>query len=93
MNNELVKYLETLINNIRRKRDRDYDIDSQYSPWEIEKALKTLGWEWVAVQGGDSLESSHIYIYENEKENFALEFLWNGWYRQQWLTMAEPEED
>ena len=93
MDNELVKYLENQINKIRRKRDTDCEIDNQYSPCDIERALRTLGWEWVAVQSGDNLESSNIYIYENEKENFNLAFQWNGWYRYQWLAMAELAED
>lgn len=91
MNSELKEYIQTKINQAKEKLDGFIELDSKWSPNQIENTLKELGWKCNGLIRSGSSYQTENYEYSNYRHyrKYLLTFGWNGWTQEKYFGMIE----
>lgn len=101
MENELLEYIQTKINEAKKETYKNIELNNKWSPKQIEDALETLGWKYSrSTRICDCIyqDEDRKYIYQDENhkysnyrnyQKYVLVFTWNGWYQEKSFSMVD----
>lgn len=92
MENKLLEYVQTKINEAKKEPYKDIKLNNKWSPEQIEDTLEALGWKYSR----STRICDCIYQDENRKYNnyrhyqkYILVFTWNGWEQEKSFSMVD----
>lgn len=92
MENELLEYVQTKINEAKEKPYIGIELNNKWSPKQIENALETLEWRYnQLIHSCDCIyrDQHRKYINYEHCQKYALIFSWNGWCQEKSFSMVD----
>lgn len=101
MENELLEYIQTKINEAKKEPYKDIKLNNKWSPKQIEDTLEALGWKYSrSTRICDCIyqDENRKYIYQDENskynnyrhyQKYILVFTWNGWCQEKSFSMVD----
>ena len=92
MNNELLEYVQSKIDEAKEKLYKDIELNNKWSPKQIENALETLGWKYrqaTRICNCIYQDENRKYINYEHYQKYALIFTWNGWSQEKSFSMVD----